>query len=159
MSEQIHYTGCPYLHYTGCPNRLILYTGVQTYNLYRVSELRYCLGWEFARWFSEQIARFFQKNERKSYLLKKTRDSLIFGNWPERFAHSSSFVMSDLSDSHTSLFNTLAPGKFFVLDFDENWWMCQGWCHEKSFYKNFWKTNFSKFFFRIYTTSLFINKL
>ena len=105
MSELIHYLGVrtytlyrvsELIHYTECLNKytiqvvrtytlygvskLILYTGLQTYTLYRVSELRYCLGWEFAHWFSEQIARFFQKNERKSYLLKKTRDSLIFGN-------------------------------------------------------------------------------
>ena len=32
-------------------------------------------GWEFAHWFSEQIARFLRKNERMSDLLKKTSDS------------------------------------------------------------------------------------
>ena len=36
--------------------------------------------------------------------LEKTSDWLIFGEWPEPFAHSRSFVMSDLSDSLTSLF-------------------------------------------------------
>ena len=36
--------------------------------------------------------------------IEKTRDSLIFGEWPEPFSHSRSFVMSDLSNSLTSLF-------------------------------------------------------
>ena len=45
-------------------------------------------------WASEQFA---QKNKRLAYLL-------IFGEPPDPFAHNLSFVMSDLSDSFTSLF-------------------------------------------------------
>ena len=65
-------------------------------------------GWEFAHRFSGRIARFFEKNERTSDLLKKKRAihsfahfgwatwanrswSLIFGGQPERFAHIAHF--------------------------------------------------------------------
>ena len=48
----------------------------------------YLKGWEFVHRFSERIARFLRKNERRSDSLKKTSDSLI-----------RSFLVSDLSDS------------------------------------------------------------
>ena len=48
-------------------------------------------GWEFALLFSERIAGFLRKNERMSDPLKKTRDLLILGEQPERFAHGCSF--------------------------------------------------------------------
>ena len=47
-------------------------------------------GWEFARLFTERIARFLPKNEQMSDSLNKTSDlftSLIFGEQPEQFAH------------------------------------------------------------------------
>ena len=60
-------------------------------------------GWEFAHQFSEQITRFLRKNEQFAHLL-------IFGEWPERFAHGPeriahghSFLVSNLSDSLTYL--------------------------------------------------------
>ena len=56
-------------------------------------------GLEFAHRFSERIARFLQKNEQMSDSLKKTSDSLIFGERPERFAHGHSILVSDLSKS------------------------------------------------------------
>ena len=49
-------------------------------------------GWEFAHRFSEQIARFLQKNERRNESIKKTSDSL-----------NCSFLVSNLSDLLTSL--------------------------------------------------------
>ena len=62
--------------------------------------------------------------------------------------------------------NPLFNGKFFVLDFDENWWICQVRCHDKICYRNFrettlfsaviWVFHFSKVFF--ITTFLFINE-
>ena len=85
-------------------------------------------GWVFARQFSEWIASFLHKNERMSNSLLKMSDVLIcsflvnnlsnsltvahfwwvtwvnrsrlliFGEQPERFAHSCSFVISDLSN-------------------------------------------------------------
>ena len=64
-------------------------------------------GWEFAHQFSEPISRFLRKNELMSNLLKKNKrfaHSLIFGEQPERFAHSLSFLVSYLSDSLISLF-------------------------------------------------------
>ena len=78
-------------------------------------------GWEFALWFSEQITRFLWKMSKWAILSKKRAirifywanlsksltvalfwlailsncsRSLIFGEQPERFAHSRSFVMS-----------------------------------------------------------------
>ena len=55
---------------------------------------------------------------------------------------------------------SLFTSKFFVLDFDENWWMCPVRCHEQSYYRNFWRKicslklfqflNVSKFFLNIY---------
>ena len=45
------------------------------------------LGWEFAHWVSEQIARFLRKNEQMSDSLKKTSNLLIC-----------SFLVRDLSD-------------------------------------------------------------
>ena len=47
-------------------------------------------GWEFAHWFSQQIACFLPKNEQMSDSLKKTSHLLIC-----------SFLVSDLSDSLT----------------------------------------------------------
>ena len=53
---------------------------------------------------------WFKQNERMSdeqmskFPALEKSDWLIFGEWPEPFAHSHSFVMSDLSDSLTSLF-------------------------------------------------------
>ena len=46
---------------------------------------------------------FLPKNERMSDSLKKRVISLIFGERPEQFAHGRSFLVSDLSDSLTSL--------------------------------------------------------
>ena len=60
-------------------------------------------GWEFAHQFSERIACFLPKIERMSDLLRKTTDSLIFLERPERFAHGHSFLVSDLSDSLASI--------------------------------------------------------
>ena len=48
----------------------------------------YPQGWEFAHRVSEQIARFWPKNEQMSDSLKKTSDSLV-----------RSFLVSDLSNS------------------------------------------------------------
>ena len=89
-------------------------------------------GWEFAHRFSKRIACFLPKNEKMSDSLKKMSDSLIrsflvsalsdsltiahflwatwanrswsliFGEWPERFAHIA-HIGSDMSDSLTSL--------------------------------------------------------
>ena len=42
---------------------------------------------------------FFAKKELMSNLLKNTNDLLIFGEWPERFAHGCSFLVSELSES------------------------------------------------------------
>ena len=74
-------------------------------------------GWEFVHRFSERITRFFAKKCTNAQFAQKTNDllihfflvgdlsdsprSLIFGM---RFAHSSSFVMSNLGDSLTRLF-------------------------------------------------------
>ena len=44
-------------------------------------------GWEFAHWFSERNACFLRKNEQMSDSLKKTSNSLIFGEQPEQFSH------------------------------------------------------------------------
>ena len=79
-------------------------------------------GWEFSHRFSERIACFLRKNEEMSNSLKKTSDSLIrsfahfwwatwaicsllliFGERPEWIAHDCSILVSDLSDSLTSL--------------------------------------------------------
>ena len=56
-------------------------------------------GVEFSHRFSEQIARFLQKKEQMNDSLKKTSDSLIFSERPERFPHVRSFLVSDLSES------------------------------------------------------------
>ena len=47
---------------------------------------------------NEQVSNLLRKNKRLAHLL-------IFGERPEPFAHSLSVVMSDLSNSLTSLFN------------------------------------------------------
>ena len=47
------------------------------------SRKQYTQGWEFSHRFSERIA---QKNEQFTH-------SLIFGEWPERFAHDRSFPL------------------------------------------------------------------
>ena len=44
--------------------------------------------------------------------LKKTSNSLIFGDQPERFAHGRSFLVSDLSDLLTSLIFGGQPEQF-----------------------------------------------
>ena len=49
----------------------------------------------------EQIAKFLWAKEQMSNSLKKPSNLLIYHEWPERIAHSHSFVMSDLSDSLT----------------------------------------------------------
>ena len=58
-------------------------------------------GWEFAHRFFERIARFLPKNKRMSDSLKKMSDSLI-----------RSFLVSDLSDSLTSLIFGEQPERF-----------------------------------------------
>ena len=58
-------------------------------------------GWEFAPRFPEQITCFLPKNERMSDLLKKMSDSLI-----------RSFLVSDLSNSLTSLIFSERPEQF-----------------------------------------------
>ena len=64
----------------------------------------------FLLFFSEKWAneRFAQKNKRFAHFWWATWANrswlLIFGEQPERFAHSHSFVMSNLNDSLTSLF-------------------------------------------------------
>ena len=69
--------------------------------------LLYYQGWEFAHGFSEPIARFLPKNERMSDSLILSffgeRRSLISSEQPEQITHSCSFLVSDLSDSLTSL--------------------------------------------------------
>ena len=64
--------------------------------------------------------------------------------------------------------NPLAPGRFFVLDFDENWWMChelgvmrkiiKGIIEKENLLSSY--LSFKKFqsFCRMYTTFLFINE-
>ena len=54
-------------------------------------------------------------------------------------------TLSQTTLSRTTLSRTKNPlGKFFVLGFDENWWMSQVRCHEKSYKRNFWeKKNFT----------------
>ena len=68
--------------------------GVRFLCVFHVQRMQICPswqhGWEFPHRFSEQIARFLQKNERMSESLKN-----------ERFAHLliCSFLVSDFSDS------------------------------------------------------------
>ena len=81
--------------------------------------LSYKQGWEFAHLFSERIARFLPKNEQMSDLLKKRAihpfahfwwatwairsRSHISSERCEQIAHGRSFMVSNLSDSLTSL--------------------------------------------------------
>ena len=69
-------------------------------------------GWEFTHRFSKQITRFLQKNEQMSDLLKKTSDSLIFGERPEPIAHCCLFLVNDMSNSLTSLIFDERPERF-----------------------------------------------
>ena len=41
---------------------------------------------------------FVKKLVNEQFAHKKTSDSLFFGEWPERFAHGRSFLVSDLND-------------------------------------------------------------
>ena len=62
--------------------------------------------WKFAHRFSEQIPHFLPNNEEMWNSLQKNErfaHSLIFGERPEGFAHDRSFLVSNLSDSLTSL--------------------------------------------------------
>ena len=66
--------------------------GVRFLCVFHVQRMQICpswqQGWEFPHRFSEQIARFLQKNEQTSESLKKTSDLLIC-----------SFLVSDFSNS------------------------------------------------------------
>ena len=103
-------------------------------------------GWEFDHLFSERIALFFVEKMSDSlikrshslilsFLVSHLSDSLTvahfwwgirvnrswllsLGEWPKQFAHNRSFVMSNLSDSLTSLFKNREWTKrsvFFLL--------------------------------------------
>ena len=55
-----------------------------------------------------------RKTEQMRDLLKKTSASLIFGGRPERFAHSHTFLMSNLSESLRLLIFGERPEQFAV---------------------------------------------
>ena len=60
--------------------------------------------------------------------------SLIFSERPERFAHSRSFVMSNLSDSLTSLFIKEGMSELLIFASERSTWVNCSWslfCHER----------------------------
>ena len=67
-------------------------------------KITYLQGWKFTHRFLERIALFLQKNVWMSNSLKKNEwfaHLLIFGEQPELFAHSRSFLVGKLSDLRT----------------------------------------------------------
>ena len=53
-----------------------------------------------------------KKQAIRLFLVRDLSDLLIFGERPERIAHGCSFLVSDLSDSHTSLIFGEGPERF-----------------------------------------------
>ena len=84
-----------FVHNSAAGHKLTGYWVLTTTTAYQIS-MWTAQGWEFAHRFSEQIARFLQKNERMSDLLKATSDLLIRsflvrGLSSEQFAHIAHF--------------------------------------------------------------------